>query len=310
MRHRVCTQPSWLRAVVLLAAICRRPPPEARRSRHGSARSTTDGAEGPQGPPPSPGHRCCDVARVDIRQLTREQFAELERARQPFILEHALDHWPASNWTLPAVQERFGHTMLKFSVQGLYNQMQVDDTLGSFLSTVPHSSHEKALYSLTENLAYANGETMEDVGEVWWKHFDLFDEDFFDAFPRDLRPTDRAFIFAGKGGASSLHVDSYNWTGARASRAHRRLCLLRQYDSACRCVVAPPGQRAMPCATCFGQQIMLCALLVRAGWNGNFLGENYWRFLPPSTSPDWMYHSRTGKQVRKHGNFWPLSIYT
>jgi hypothetical protein len=184
------------------------------------------------------------VCSSDLNSAQREAFAALEQARRPFILKHALDNWPASRWTVPALQERYGGTKLTFSVQGLYQQMEVEDTLGSFLSTVPQSSHDKALYSLTEHLAYAHGETMEDIGDVWWKHYDLFADDFFQLFPTELRPTDRAFIFAGKGGSSSLHVDSYNWTG----------------------------------------------------WNGNFIGENYWRFLPPQTDPEWMYYRRYGKQ--------------
>jgi hypothetical protein len=194
----------WLRALVLGAALCG---PLEGRSRQGRAKSNTAAQL-------SFGHRCCDVKRVDARVLSRERFSQLESEQRPFILEHALDHWPAMQWTIPTLQQRFGHTKLKFSVQGLFKQIPAEDTLGTFLSMMPQSSHDKALYSLTENLAYANGETMEDIGEVWWKHFDLFDEDWFQWFPPDLRPTDRAFIFAGKGGFSGLHVDSYNWTGA------------------------------------------------------------------------------------------------
>ena len=206
----------WLRAFVLGAALCG--PLEA-RNRQERAKSPPLSGE------LSFGHRCCDVERVDARQLSRARFAQLESEQKPFILEHALDHWPAMEWTLPVLQERFGHTKLKFTVQGLFQQIPAADTLGTFLSMMPKSSHDKALYSLTENLAYANGETMEDIGEVWWKHFDLFDEDWFQWFPPALRPTDRAFIFAGKGGFSGLHVDSYNWTGASFQRSPRLLWL-------------------------------------------------------------------------------------
>ena len=82
-----------------------------------------------------------------------------------------------------------------------------------FLSTAPRSTHEKALYSLTEHLAYNNDDTMDDVGEVWYKKYGLFETDYYEYFPDHLRPTDRAFIFAGTGGSSNLHVDAYNWTG-------------------------------------------------------------------------------------------------
>ena len=82
-----------------------------------------------------------------------------------------------------------------------------------FLSTAPRSTHEKALYSLTEHLAYNNDDTMDDVGEVWYKKYGLFETDYYEYFPDHLRPTDRAFIFAGTGGSSTLHVDAYNWTG-------------------------------------------------------------------------------------------------
>ena len=82
-----------------------------------------------------------------------------------------------------------------------------------FLSTAPRSTHEKALYSLTEHLAYNNDDTMDDVGEAWYKKYGLFETDYYEYFPDHLRPTDRAFIFAGTGGSSTLHVDAYNWTG-------------------------------------------------------------------------------------------------
>jgi hypothetical protein len=44
----------------------------------------------------------------------------------------------------------------------------------------------------------------------------------FQAFPAALRPTDRAFVFGGKGATSSLHVDAYNWTGWNAGFIVRR----------------------------------------------------------------------------------------
>ena len=52
-------------------------------------------------------------------------FAELEKAQRPFILTHALDHWPASRWSIAAVQRKFGSTKLNFTVQGLELEMPV-----------------------------------------------------------------------------------------------------------------------------------------------------------------------------------------
>lgn len=40
-----------------------------------------------------------------------------------------------------------------------------------------------------------------------------------------------------------------------------------------------------------------------AGWNGALLGENYWRFLPPTVDPAWMHLRRIGKQGNISANY-------
>jgi len=122
-------------AAALLAACLLTEPLSPYARRRNSPRS--GGGGGSSAPPRQPrggeppaaegvlGHRCCDVERHDIRSLSPAAFAELEKAQRPFILTHALDHWPASRWSIAAVQRKFGSTKLNFTVQGLELEMPV-----------------------------------------------------------------------------------------------------------------------------------------------------------------------------------------
>ncbi len=172
--------------------------------------------------------RCCDVARFPAAELTAAQFAGLEAQRRPFIVQGGIDHWKARNWSMASVVEQFGTTKVKFSQQVARGEYKTyEGPLSSFNTALPGSTHHRALYSLDEDLAYANARVLDSIGEVLLGVTDTPNGDVaarqsmatsnaFRWLPPELRFSDRALMFGGTGARSSLHADMTNWTGWNA----------------------------------------------------------------------------------------------
>ncbi|XP_072034959.1 uncharacterized protein [Amphiura filiformis] len=152
---------------------------------------------------------------IDRRSnLSLEEYRELYDGKWPVLITDALPTMRAMNWTKKFFMEKYGNEIItiRATEDGLAG---IKDTLamplGLFLSHLHEGQPKLWTYLMDELFLLQKPELQDDLDDILY-----LQDDFFQLFPREIRPWNSMLLWGTKFSRSHLHIDPYNWTGTNA----------------------------------------------------------------------------------------------
>ncbi|CAG5116003.1 unnamed protein product [Candidula unifasciata] len=159
------------------------------------------------------------VDGVDKRSnLSLEEFYDVYDGKWPVIITDVIPTWPAANWSAKTLKAKYGEARVAMMTYNILNQSDYGKDregysvpLGIFLDHINVSSHRSWTYLQDEVFLAQYPELRAQVLETIYTR-----EDFFNLFPKEIRPWDCLLLWGTSYSRSTLHIDPYNWTGTNA----------------------------------------------------------------------------------------------
>lgn len=151
---------------------------------------------------------------VDRRKnLSLEEYRDVYDGKWPVIIQDIVPFWRASSWSRELFCEIYGQE--RVVMKGVHDGLDKASTLALPLELFCLHSNESRQNSWT----YIEDELF--IPMRPWLRKDIGsmvsgDEDFFQLFPKEVRPWDSMLLWGTRFSRSSLHIDPYNWTGTNA----------------------------------------------------------------------------------------------
>ncbi|KAL8601813.1 hypothetical protein ACOMHN_020548 [Nucella lapillus] len=154
-------------------------------------------------------------AHVERRSgLSLEEFWDLYDAKWPVLVTDVVPEWPAFHkWTKDYLNSTYGlHRVVMVAVKGnLHDAEGMSLPLMYFVNHAQESNPNYWTYVGDEVFIISKPELLEDLsGSIYTS------EDFFQQFPKEIRPWHCMLLWGTAHSRSQLHIDPYNWTGTNA----------------------------------------------------------------------------------------------
>ncbi|XP_048580482.1 F-box protein At1g78280-like [Nematostella vectensis] len=155
-----------------------------------------------------------DIWTIDRRRnLSLEEFIQRYDGKRPVLITDILPSWKAANWSKEFFAKNYGdQKMFMKAVQGTMNQAE---SLAVNAKLFAEHAHEGKPWLWT----YVEDELFIQTHPELKDHLQnpiYLKEDFFQFFPKDVRPWNAMLLWGTAYSRSSLHIDPYNWTGTNA----------------------------------------------------------------------------------------------
>ncbi|XP_066274365.1 uncharacterized protein [Branchiostoma lanceolatum] len=157
---------------------------------------------------------------VDRRHnLSYEEFIAVYDGKRPVILTDVVPDWAASRWSRDFFLENYANdSAVVKTVDGNGSSISSASTrLADFAAESSRGQPERWMYLEDELFIPTRPELRADLGEV-----EVLGEDFFQLFPKAVRPWDALLLWGSPSSRSPLHMDPYNWTGINAVISGRK----------------------------------------------------------------------------------------
>ncbi|BFZ22999.1 hypothetical protein BsWGS_26037 [Bradybaena similaris] len=156
---------------------------------------------------------------VDKRSnLSLEEFYDVYDGKWPVIITDVIPTWPAASWSAKSLKAKYAEARVAMMTYNILNQSDYNKgregysvPLGIFLDHLNVSSQSSWTYLQDEVFLAQFPELRAQVLETIYTR-----EDFFNLFPKEIRPWDCLLLWGTSFSRSTLHIDPYNWTGTNA----------------------------------------------------------------------------------------------
>ncbi|KAK7093432.1 uncharacterized protein [Littorina saxatilis] len=146
--------------------------------------------------------------------LSLEEFWDLYDAKWPVIVTDVVPKWPAyEKWTREFLNSTYGkERVVMVATKGkLEDKEGMSLPMFGFVEHTSESSPDYWTYLTDEFFITTRPQLRKDVLTSIYT-----EEDFFQLFPREIRPWDCMLLWGTAHSRSALHIDPYNWTGTNA----------------------------------------------------------------------------------------------
>jgi histone arginine demethylase JMJD6 len=153
---------------------------------------------------------------IDRRHnLSLEEFYEVYDGKWPVLITDCVPNWPAfKKWTVDFFTKKYGEEIVSMAATSTGRLENIETfalPLSLFLGHVGDSSPRTWTYLQDELFLPYRTTLANDIGTC-----EYLKEDFFQLFPKDIRPWWSFLLWGTAYSRSTLHIDPYNWTGTNA----------------------------------------------------------------------------------------------
>ncbi|XP_076452015.1 uncharacterized protein LOC143287696 [Babylonia areolata] len=160
------------------------------------------------------GYTLSDLKVERRSELSLEEFWDLYDAKWPVLVTDVVPQWPAyKKWTKEYLNKTYGfeRVVMKAVMGTMHNAEGLSLPLFIFVNHAQESNPNYWTYLVDELFITTRPELLKHVPDTEYTQ-----EDFFQQFPKEVRPWHCMLLWGTAHSRSELHIDPYNWTGTNA----------------------------------------------------------------------------------------------